>query len=198
MGEASPSSKWVIAPAATPPSRRRRRSGQHRRGVCALRRAIKVSPGAPASIIVAEASGVPGGARRVAAVGKTLMEGGELYETGASRHLAYGRACDDRCGSRAAVRVARPARPQYLQIADDFAHCASRQRRADIVAKGFWVSDEATLIQDQPAIRKVDSKICFSRFDCCAHAAPRRLLQQNRPQAVFTHRNKGTMRGRSP
>jgi hypothetical protein len=26
----------------------------------------------------------------------------------------------------------------------------------NIVAKGFWVSDEATLIQDQPAIRKVD------------------------------------------
>jgi len=36
---------------------------------------------------------------------------------------------------------------------------------------------------DQPAIRKVDSKICSLRFDCCAQAAPRRFLQQYRPQA---------------
>jgi hypothetical protein len=55
---------------------------------------------------------------------------------------------------------------------------------ADIVAKGFWVSEEATLIQDQPAIRKVDSKICSLRFDCCAQAAPRRLLQQYRPDFI--------------
>jgi hypothetical protein len=54
---------------------------------------------------------------------------------------------------------------------------------ADIVAKRFWASDEATLIQDQPAIRKVDSKICSFRFDCCAQAAPRRLLQQYRPDS---------------
>jgi hypothetical protein len=52
---------------------------------------------------------------------------------------------------------------------------------ADIVAKRFWVFDEATLIQDQPAIRKVDSKICSLRFDSCAQATPRRLLQQYRP-----------------
>jgi hypothetical protein len=49
--------------------------------------------------------------------------------------------------------------------------------------KRFWVSEEATLIQDQPAIRKVDSKFCWLRFDCCAQAAPRRLLQQYRPVA---------------
>jgi hypothetical protein len=54
---------------------------------------------------------------------------------------------------------------------------------ADIVAKRFWVSEEATLIQDQPAIRKVDSKICSLRFDCCAQAPLRRLLQQYRPVA---------------
>jgi hypothetical protein len=39
------------------------------------------------------------------------------------------------------------------------------------------------MIQDQPAIRKVDSKICSFRFDCCAQAAPRRLLQQYRPES---------------
>jgi hypothetical protein len=55
------------------------------------------------------------------------------------------------------------------------------QHLADVVAKRFWVSEEATLIQDHPAIRKVDSKICSLRFDCCAQAAPRRLLQQYRP-----------------
>jgi hypothetical protein len=55
---------------------------------------------------------------------------------------------------------------------------------ADIVAKRFWVSAEATLIQNESAIRKVDSKICSLRFDCCAEAAPRRLLQQYRPQAA--------------
>jgi hypothetical protein len=33
--------------------------------------------------------------RRLAVVGKTLMEGGELYETDASGHLAFGRACDE-------------------------------------------------------------------------------------------------------
>jgi hypothetical protein len=54
---------------------------------------------------------------------------------------------------------------------------------ANIVAKRFWVSEEATLIQDQPAIRKVDLKTCLLRFDCCAQAAPRRLLQQYRPIA---------------
>jgi hypothetical protein len=42
------------------------------------------------------------------------------------------------------------------QLADNFIHRTSRQNRADIVAKGFWVSEEAILIQDQPAIRKVD------------------------------------------
>jgi hypothetical protein len=52
---------------------------------------------------------------------------------------------------------------------------------ADIVAKRFWVSDEATLIQDQPAIRKVDSKIFSFRFDCCAQAAPRRFLHNIGP-----------------
>ena len=57
-------------------------------------------------------------------------------------------------------------------------------RVADFVAKRFWVSEEATLVQDQPAIRKVDSKIRSFRFDCCAQAAPRRLLQQNRPEAA--------------
>jgi hypothetical protein len=31
---------------------------------------------------------------------------------------------------------------------------------ADFVAKRFWVFEEATLIQDQPATSKVDSKIC--------------------------------------
>jgi hypothetical protein len=51
------------------------------------------------------------------------------------------------------------------------------------VAKRFWVSEEATLIQDQPAMRKVVSTTCSSRFDCCAQAAPRRLLQQYRPIA---------------
>ena len=56
-------------------------------------------------------------------------------------------------------------------------------QRAEIVAKRFWVSEEATLIQDQPATRKVDSKICSFRFDCCAQAHPSRLLQQNRPLA---------------
>jgi len=58
---------------------------------------------------------------------------------------------------------------------------ARHLQRADFVAKRFWVSQEATLIQDQPAIRKIDSKICSLRFDCCGQAAPRRLLQQYRP-----------------
>ena len=44
---------------------------------------------------------------------------------GAARPLT-----DSSLGSRAAVRFARLARPQYLQIADDFVHGASRQRRA--------------------------------------------------------------------
>jgi hypothetical protein len=44
---------------------------------------------------------------------------------------------------------------------------ADRLLRADIVAKRSWVSEEATLIQDQPAI----SKIFALRFGCCAQAA---------------------------
>jgi hypothetical protein len=40
--------------------------------------------------------------------------------------------------------------------------------RADIVAKGFWASERATLIQDQAPMRNVDSKIHSSGFVCCA------------------------------
>jgi hypothetical protein len=61
---------------------------------------------------------------------------------------------------------------------------------ADIVAKRFWASEEATLIQDQPVIRKVDSKISSLRFDCCAQAATRRLLQQYRPPAEAKETNR--------
>jgi hypothetical protein len=44
--------------------------------------------------------------------------------------------------------------------------CTS-QELADIVAKRFWASEGATLIQDQPLIRNVDSKTCSLRFDYC-------------------------------
>src|SRR5262249_30780554 len=53
----------------------------------------------------------------------------------------------------------------------------------DIVAKRFWASEPAILIQDQAAMRNVDSKIRSPRFDCCGQDAPRRLLQQYPPQS---------------
>src|SRR5213078_5323150 len=43
-----------------------------------------------------------------------------------------------------------------------------RQLRADCVAKRFWASERARLIQDQGSRRKVDSRIHSPRFDCCA------------------------------
>src|SRR5438132_9414114 len=39
---------------------------------------------------------------------------------------------------------------------------------ADCVAKRFWASERARLIQDQGSRRKVDSRIHSPRFDCCA------------------------------
>jgi hypothetical protein len=59
---------------------------------------------------------------------------------------------------------------ELAPIADAAAGSLWRVLWADIVAKRFWVSEEATLIQDQRAIRKVDSKICSFRFDCRAQA----------------------------
>src|SRR5437016_5675551 len=41
-------------------------------------------------------------------------------------------------------------------------------RCADCVAKRFWASERARLIQDQGSRRKVDSRIHSPRFDCCA------------------------------
>jgi hypothetical protein len=94
----------------------------------------------------------------------------DLGFTRIKTHIAGGnaRVHEPRIGDRRELRTRR--------------RLPSLRRRADIVAKRFWVSEEATLIQDQPTIRKVDSKICSLRFDCCARAAPRRLLQQFRPQ----------------
>jgi hypothetical protein len=64
----------------------------------------------------------------------------------------------------AAARVLRPARLTQKSVFRSAAGVWARrpvcQGRADIVAKRFWESDEATLIQDQPTIRKVDSKTC--------------------------------------
>jgi hypothetical protein len=42
------------------------------------------------------------------------------------------------------------------------------QLLADSVAKGFFASERATLIQDQAPMRNVDSEIHSFRFDCCA------------------------------
>jgi len=55
---------------------------------------------------------------------------------------------------------------------------------ADIVAKRFCASEQATLIQDPASVCNVDSKIHSSRFDFCgfySQTAARRLLQQNLP-----------------
>jgi hypothetical protein len=75
-----------------------------------------------------------------------------------------GRSEFPRTITSSSARVARSAKKMGA------AECPSL---ADIVAKRFWVSEEATLLQDAPPMRKVDSKICSLRFDCCA---PRPLL----------------------
>src|SRR5580700_10054918 len=54
---------------------------------------------------------------------------------------------------------------------------------ANIVAKLFFASALAMMIQDKSPIRYVDSRICAPRLHCCTRAAPRRVLQHNLPLA---------------
>jgi hypothetical protein len=51
---------------------------------------------------------------------------------------------------------------------------------ADTVAKVFWVSERATLIQDRSPTRNVDSEVCSFRFNYCRLATRLGLLQQYR------------------
>ena len=57
------------------------------------------------------------------------------------------------------------------------------RRSADTVAKLFCAPECATLIQEGRPMSNIDSKILSSRFDCCAPAACRRVLQQYLPIA---------------
>jgi hypothetical protein len=67
------------------------------------------------------------------------------------------------------------------------ADIVDRQLRADIVAKRFFASERATLIQDQAYAMLIQKSIppdsIVAHF--CSQAAPRRLLQQYLPQAVI-------------
>ncbi len=54
---------------------------------------------------------------------------------------------------------------------------------ADTVAKVFWVSERATLIQDRSPTRNVDSEMCSFRFNYCRLATRLGLLQQYRHKA---------------
>jgi hypothetical protein len=54
---------------------------------------------------------------------------------------------------------------------------------ADIVAKRFFASRRATLIQKIDAPRKIDSSGAPIGFESCALGGGRRLLQQNLPIA---------------
>jgi hypothetical protein len=54
---------------------------------------------------------------------------------------------------------------------------------ADIVAKRFFASRRATLIQEIDLSRKIDSSGAPVGFDSCALGGGLRLLQQNRHKA---------------
>jgi hypothetical protein len=91
--------------------------------------------------------------------------------------------CSPADGTSAAAEVRGfrhvPPRRQFWRKATSIWQSPGRGQcllPADIVAKRFFASERATLIQDQTPMRNADSKIHSSRFDSCASFAAKLLL----------------------
>jgi hypothetical protein len=74
-----------------------------------------------------------------------------------------------------------PANVRYASDSDHSRHESKLTLCADIVAKRFFASRRATLIQEIDLSRKIDSSGAPIGFESCALGGGRRLLQQNLP-----------------
>jgi hypothetical protein len=74
-----------------------------------------------------------------------------------------------------------PNNVRYASDSDQIADAAGCRLSADTVAKRFFASQRATLIQGIDLLRKNDSSDVSIGFDSCALGGHRQLLQQNLP-----------------
>src|ERR1019366_8489061 len=91
---------------------------------------------------------------------------------------------EDSGGYRRRYSIPRPASRSrcHLRLAYS-GRSATNRLTADIVAKRFFASRRATLIQKIDPPRKIDSSGAPIGFESCALGGGRRLLQQNRHKA---------------